>query len=186
MLAARGMCLETLERDARVELLIEKLREQAMATVIVDEDEKRQFYQKYVVSAHGLAAGYEQIFIRSTGADSQEQKQGALERAETVRKRAVEGEDFGTLRREHSDDPHAPLPLKLDEISDFLPGNIRSFKSPVGYHVVRKTKDEMKSSYEARSEELESFLKFLKADQRMERYEAELRSNARVVILIEE
>ena len=154
-LAARGLSLDRLREDARVDMTISKMldAEVAAAQPATDED-VRAFYEKNPDKfTQGEAVRASHILIMAEENADQATKQKARAQIDDILKRARAGEDFAKLAQAHSQDgsaaqggdldfftrgrmvppfEQAAFALPLGEISDVV-------TTQFGYHIIKAT-----------------------------------------------
>lgn len=136
------------------------------------------------------------ILLRTNELTSDDEARARLEQ---LRQRILDGDDFGTLARSHSDDkssaikggelgwisPGDTVPRFEEEMSRLAPGEIsRPFKTDFGWHIVQV---EERRQYDATDEVLRNkareALRDRKGDEAMELYLRRLRDEAYVELL---
>jgi len=199
-LAAQNTDRATLEKNLSETILMSKfVEENVNKKVTVTQEELAKYYSSNPKEFHHPdLVRTSHILIRPAG-DAPEQDAKARERAESLLARFKKGEDFAKLARENSVDASASqggdigLMSKAALDPDYaaaafsLPvGGLKVVKSQFGYHVIKVTdkKEEGVSTLEEVKEGLAEFLKSQKALEELNKFVSELRSKAKIEILL--
>jgi peptidyl-prolyl cis-trans isomerase SurA len=171
-LAESGFTLSSYREYLRSQVRAQKLQEQYLLKrswelnrVIVEEAEIRQFFeeQREIIGDRPPRAVFTQVIVVPTPSDSA--KAVARIEAERIRQLAVEGEDFGELAQQYSQDPgsrdiggdlgwfrRGKMLPEFEEAAFELPTNAISepVESSYGFHViklVRRRSAEIRASH---------------------------------------
>jgi parvulin-like peptidyl-prolyl isomerase len=161
-LAQQGWTPATFREYLRGQARYQQLSQQYMAkrvremgTVVVEENEIRQFFeeQREAIGDRPPTVTFIQVILVPTPSDSA--KEVARSEAERIRQMAVDGDDFGELARRFSQDPGSKdiegdlgwfrrgvMVDAFEEAAFNLPVNEISqpVESPFGYHVIKVTR----------------------------------------------
>jgi len=145
-LITRGISFKEFKNELGIQLTIEKfLKEKLYDTVSVSEEEIQKYYNQ-----DQRATVRHILLVTQNKSDSE--KAALRQKMETIRTRALQGEDFAKLAREYSEDPGSKLNGGLyqnfergdmvqpfDSIAFHLPiGKISEvFETPFGYHILK-------------------------------------------------
>jgi peptidyl-prolyl cis-trans isomerase C len=200
-LKERGMTVERLREDARVDMVITKMMETEVAGLPPATDqEARDFYQKNPDKFQQPEAVRASHILIPTGNADAAAKQQLRTQVESVLKMAKSGTDFGQLAREYSKDgsaaqggdlgffprgqmvpafEQAAWPLNVGEISGIV-------ETQFGFHIIKLTERRAASTvpFEQVSGQIQQFLSEQKKQQRAEAFVAELKKKARIEVLI--
>lgn len=200
-LGERGMTVERLHEDARIDMVITKMMETEVASLAPATDqEARDFYQKNpekFEQPESVRASH--ILIPTQNADEAAKKQLRTQ-VESVLKMAKDGTDFARLAREYSKDgsaaqggdlgyfprgkmvpqfEQAAFALKVGEISGIV-------ESQFGYHIIKLTdrKPAATVPFEQVSGQIVQFLTAQKKQERTEAFVTGLKKKARIEVLV--
>lgn len=200
-LADRGMTIQRLREDARIDMVITKMMEGEVANLPpVTDEQVREFYQKNpdkFQQPEAVRASH--ILFMTANADETGKKQLRAQ-AESVLKQAKSGADFAQLAREHSKDgsaqqggdlnffargqmvpqfDQAAFALKTGEISGIV-------ETQFGYHIIKVTDRRPAGMvpFEQVSERIRQFLTERQKQDRAEAFVAALKKKARIEVLV--
>jgi peptidyl-prolyl cis-trans isomerase C len=200
-LGDRGMTVERLHADARIDMVISRMMEAEVANLPpATDDEARDFYQKNpekFQQPETVRASH--ILFPTANADAAAKKQVRAQ-AESVLKQARGGTDFAQLAREHSKDGSAPqggdlgffprgqmvppfeqaaFALTVGEISGIV-------ESQFGYHIIKLTDRRAASTVDFAqvSGRIREFLGEQKKQTRAEAFVDGLKKKARIEVLV--
>ncbi len=200
-LGERGMTVERLQEDARIDMVITKMMESEVATLPAATDqEARDFYQKNPEKfQQPEAVRASHILIPTQNADAATKKQMRTQ-VESVLKMAKTGTDFGQLAREYSKDrsaaqggdlgffPRGQMVPQFEQAAFALkPGEISGIvESQFGFHIIKVTERRPASTvpFEQVSGQILQFLTEQKKAQRAEAFVGELKKRARIEVLV--
>jgi peptidyl-prolyl cis-trans isomerase C len=201
-LEARGMSLDRLRADARVDIVITKMVEAEVATAVpVTDDEVRAFYEKNpdkFKRAESMRASHILIMVDQKADDAARKK--ARAEIDAILKRARGGEDFSKLAKAHSQDgsaaqggdldffargrmvpefDKAAFALKPGEISDVV-------TTQFGYHIIKATDRRAAETVplEKVSPQVKQYLTNQKKQERADSFVAGLKQKSRIEVLI--
>lgn len=145
-LITRGISFKEFKKEFEIQLTIEKfLKEKLYDTVSVSDEEIQKYYNQ-----DQRATVRHILLVTQNKSDSE--KAALREKMETIRARALKGEDFAKLAREYSEDPgsksngglyknfeRGDMVQPFDSIAFNLPiGKISEvFETPFGYHILK-------------------------------------------------
>ena len=201
-LEARGMSLERLRADARVDMVITKLLESEVATAApATDDEVRAFYEKNpdkFKQEESMRASHILIMVDQK-ADEAERKKARVE-IDAILKRARAGEDFATLAKAHSQDGSAAqggdleffargrMVPEFDKVAFALePGEISDVvTTQFGYHIIKATDRRAAETVplEKVSPQVKQYLTNQKKQERADAFVAGLKQKSRIEVLI--
>lgn len=201
-LEARGMSLERLRTDARVDMVITKLLESEVATAApATDDEVRAFYEKNpdrFKQEESMRASHILIMVDQK-ADEAERKKARVE-IDAILKRARAGEDFATLAKAHSQDGSAAqggdleffargrMVPEFDKVAFALePGEISDVvTTQFGYHIIKATDRRAAETVplEKVSPQVKQYLTNQKKQERADAFVAGLKQKSRIEVLI--
>ena len=200
-LKERGMTVERLREDARIDMVITKMMEAEVASLPPATDqEARDFYQKNpdkFQEPESVRASH--ILIPTQNADEATKKQIRVQ-VEAVLKMAKNGTDFGQLVREYSKDSsagqggdlgffprgqmvppfeQAAFTLKVGEISGIV-------ESQFGFHIIKVTDRKAAGPvpFDGVAGQIQQFLTEEKKRLRAEAFVADLKKKARIEVLV--
>ncbi len=201
-LAKRGIDRASLTRDLSRGLVVTKFVEEAVGKkVVVTPAEAQQYYSEHPSDfRHPEVVRTSQIFILVPAGASTDQDNMARQRAEALLQRIKKGEDFAKLAKEHSMDgsasqggdigfvPRGELAPEYEQVAFSLPTGTVSdvVHTQFGYHIIKVTdrKQEGVSTLEEVRSDLIEFLKNQKIQAEVAKYVADLRSKAKIEVLI--
>jgi parvulin-like peptidyl-prolyl isomerase len=201
-LARQGLDRPALMKDLLKTLTVTKyIQEQISKKIVVTPAETSEYYSSHTEEfRHEDLVRTSHIFIMVPEGSTAEQTRLSGQRAESLRARAVKGEDFAKLAKENSMDgaassggdigliakgqlapdyENAAFALPVGGISDVI-------GTSFGFYVIKVTEKKPAglSTLEEVKEQLATFLKDRKTDEELERTVNELRAQAKVSILI--
>ncbi len=154
-LAARGMTVEKLRADARIDLGINKMMEAEISTVPGPSDAQvREFYDKNPDKfTQGEAVRASHILIKAEESADAATKAKARAKAESLLKQVKAGSDFATLAKNNSDDGSKEQGGDLDFFTKetmvppfseaafaLKPGEVSGIvTTQFGYHIIKVT-----------------------------------------------
>jgi peptidyl-prolyl cis-trans isomerase C len=201
-LAARGMSLERLKSDTRIDISINKMMEAEAATGQAPADAQvRDFYDKNpdkFKQDEAVRASHI-LFKVEESADAATKKQ-VKDQAEAVLKQVRAGADFAELAKKHSADgsaqqggdlnfftkgqmvpafDQAAFTLKTGEISDIV-------TTQFGYHIIKVTDRRASSTvpFEQVSERIKEYLTEQQKQQKVEAFIESLKQKAKIEVLV--
>jgi peptidyl-prolyl cis-trans isomerase C len=203
-LTAQGMSEADLQRQMHDRASLQKfVAEKISPQVVVTDEAAKKFYDENKERMkHPEQAHVRHILIKPAS-ESAADKKVAKDKAEALLARVKKGEDFAKLATENSDDPgtkprggdlsfisrgqtvepfeKAAFALKPNETSPVV-------ETEFGYHVIQllEHKNESIVPFEEAKERITTFLKQRDTDQKMRDHVSELRSKAKVSILLPE
>jgi peptidyl-prolyl cis-trans isomerase C len=195
-LAARGLTIEKLRSDARVDLSINKMMEAEMATQPLPSDAQvREFYDKNPDKFETVRASH--ILFKFDEKADDASKKKLLAEAEAVLKQAKGGSDFAELARKHSKDgsaaqggdldffPRGKMVPAFDQAAfALLPGQISDIvTTQFGYHIIKQT-DRRPVPFEQVSERIKQFLAEQQKQQRAQAFVESLKQKAKIEVLV--
>ena len=201
-LEARGMSLDRLRTDARIDMVITSMLDAEVAPAAAASDEEvRQFYEanpEKFTKEEAVRASH--ILILADKIADEATKKKAREQIDDILKRARAGEDFAALAKAHSQDGSAAqggdldfftrgrmvpefekvaFAMKVGEISEVV-------TTQYGYHIIKAT-DRRGAETVPLDEVSPQVKEFLTAQKRQERAEAfinGLKQKSRIEVLI--
>lgn len=201
-LAARGLTIERLRSDAKVDLSINKMMEAEVSTLPPPTDAQcREFYDKNpdkFKQPEAVRASHILFRVEET-ADAATKKK-ILAEAQAVLKQARGGSDFAELARKHSADgsaaqggdlsfftkgqmvpafDQAAFAMKPGEISDLV-------TTQFGYHIIKLTERRAESTvgFEQVSPRIKEFLGGQQKQERAQAFIASLKQKAKIEVLV--
>lgn len=201
-LAARGMSVEQLKADARIDMSITKMMDAEVATQPPPTDAQlREFYDKNpdkFKQDESVRASHILFRLDEKATDAGKKKVRA--QAESVLKQAKGGADFAELAKKHSADGSAAqggdlnffprgqmVPAFEQAAFSLKPGQISDIvTTQFGYHIIKVT-DRKAASTVAFDDGKERIREFLTQQQKQERAEAfieGLKKKARIEVLV--
>lgn len=184
-LVKEGVDYASFRKDIRDELMTSKLRKREVdRNIKVSEQEVKDFLKQQDLGGNNQSAyRISHILITLPEAATPEQLQAAKNKAESVRKKAEEGEDFAKLAVAHSDGQKAleggdlgwreanQLPtIFADTIKQMQPGQVsKLIRSVSGFHLVKLV--EIKQSEAGMIKETRSRHILMKGDKAREKLE---------------
>jgi peptidyl-prolyl cis-trans isomerase C len=200
-LGERGMTVERLREDARIDMVISKMMDAEVANLpAVTDEQARDFYQKNPDKFQQPEAVRASHILIPTGQADDAGKKKLRAQAEAVLKQAKGGADFAQLAREHSKDGSASqggdlnfftrgqMVPAFDKVAwELKPGDISGIvETQFGYHIIKVT-DRRAASTVPFDEVSERIRQFLTEQQKQERSEAfvdTLKKKARIEVLV--
>jgi peptidyl-prolyl cis-trans isomerase C len=201
-LEARGMSIERLRSDARVDMAITKMLDTEVATAgPVTDAEVREFYDKNPEKfKQGEQVRASHILILADEKADEATKKKARAQIDAILKRARAGEDFAALAKEHSQDgsaqqggdlnffgrgsmvppfEQAAFALKIGEISDVV-------TTQFGYHIIKTTerREAQTVPLEQVTPQVKQFLTNQKRQERADAFVEGLKQRSRIEVLI--
>jgi peptidyl-prolyl cis-trans isomerase C len=200
-LKERGMTVERLREDARIDMVITRMMESEVASLQPATDEQaRDFYQKNPAKfqqPESVRASH--ILFATQNADAAA-KQQLRAQAESVLKQAKGGADFAQLARTHSKDGSAAqggdlgffprgqmVPAFEQAAFGMKPGEISGIvESQFGYHIIKLTERRAPSTvpFEEVSGRIKQFLTEQQKQERAEAFVQGLKKKARIEVLV--
>ena len=195
-LAARGMTLEKLRSDARVEMGINKMMEAEVAIQPLPSDAQvREFYDKNPDKFETVRASH--ILFKFDEKADEASKKKLLAEAQAVLKQAKSGADFAELARKHSKDgsaaqggdldffPRGKMVPAFDQAAfALLPGQISEIvTTQFGYHIIKLT-DRRPVPFEQVSERIKQFLTEQQKQQYAQAFVESLKQKAKIEVLV--
>jgi peptidyl-prolyl cis-trans isomerase C len=201
-LKQRGLTLDSLKHDARVDLSVTKLMDAEMSTeASVTDQEAKDFYAKNpdkFQQPETVRASH--ILVRvDEKADAGTRKKARAE-IDAVLKQARSGGDFAKLAQEHSQDgsaaqggdlnyfPRGQMVPEFDKVAfELKPGQISGVvQTQFGYHIIKVTdrKPARTVPYEEASAQIKQFLTEQKKQQRADNFIAGLKKKSKIEVLI--
>ena len=201
-LEARGMTLEKLKDDTRVDISINKMVETEVATQTAPSDAQvREFYDKNPDKfKQDEAVRASHILFRVDETADAATKKKAMDEAQSVLKQARSGADFAELAKKHSADgsaqqggdlnfftrgqmvpafDQAAFALKPGEISDIV-------TTQFGYHIIKVTEHRPASTvpFEQVSARIKDFLTEQQKQQKADAFIQSLKQKAKIEVLV--
>ncbi len=201
-LQAKGMTLDSLKHDARVDLSVNKLIDTATAgQATVTDQEAKDFYDKNPDRfKQGEAVRASHILIRVNDKADAATKKKARAEIDSVLKQVRAGGDFAKLAQEHSQDGSAAqggdlnyfgrgqMVAPFDAVAFSLkPGQISNVvTTPFGYHIIKVTdhKPARTVSYDEASAQIKQFLTQQRQQQKADDFIAGLKKKSKIEVLI--
>jgi peptidyl-prolyl cis-trans isomerase C len=202
-LGAEGLNAETLKRDMKQNLTIQKLVEKEIAGQIsITEEAQRKFYQENLDRLQQPErVRVSHILVQVGEGDSAEAKADKRKKADSLLVRIKTGEDFAKLAGESSDDPGSkskggelPWVSAGDTVPAFEkaafalePGGLSEVvESDYGFHIIKLHEKKAASTvpFETVKGEITQFLTQREIQERLEQRVEQLRATAKVEILI--
>jgi peptidyl-prolyl cis-trans isomerase C len=201
-LEARGMTLEKLKDDTRVDISINKMIETEVASQTAPSDAQvREFYDKNPDKfKQDEAVRASHILFRVDETADAATKKKAMDEAQSVLKQARSGADFAELAKKHSADgsaqqggdlnfftrgqmvpafDQAAFTLKPGEISDIV-------TTQFGYHIIKVTEHRPASTvpFEQVSARIKDFLTEQQKQQKADAFIQSLKQKAKIEVLV--
>ena len=201
-LARRGMDRPALMKELERNLVVNKFIQNSVAAKVTSTPaEVSQYYSAHTGEfRHEDLVRTSHIFIMVGEGATPEQDRLARQRAENLLSRAKKGEDFAKLAKENSMDgsasmggdigltPKGQLAPEYEQAAFSLPvGGVSDVvRTQFGYHIIKVTdkKNAGTSTLQEIQEDLAKFLKDQKTDAELEKTVNELRSQAKIDVLI--
>ena len=200
-LSERGMTMQRLREDARIDMVITKLMDAEVASLPAATDEQaREFYQKNPDKFQQPEAVRASHILIPTGDADDAAKKKLRARTESLLKQIKGGADFAQLAREHSKDGSAAqggdlnfftkgqMVPQFDQAAWTLkPGEISGIvETQFGYHIIKVTERRAGSSvpYEQVSARIVQFLTEQQKQTRAEAFVDGLKKKARIEVLV--
>ncbi len=201
-LQARGMTLEGLKRDTRLDMSVAKLMDAELANQALPSDQEcKEFYSKNPDKfEQGEAVRASHILIRVDEKADAATKKKARAEIDAVLKQARAGGDFAKLAQQHSQDgsaaqggdlnffergrmvpefEKAAFALKKDQISDVV-------QTQFGYHIIKVT-DRRASRvvpFDEASAQIKQFLSEQRKRQHTDEFITALKKKSKIEVLI--
>jgi peptidyl-prolyl cis-trans isomerase C len=201
-LAARGMTIEKLKSDARIDISINKMMEaEAAAQPAPGDAQVREFYDKNPDKfKQDEACRASHILFRVDESADAATKKKVRDQAESVLKQVRAGADFAELAKKHSADgssqqggdlnfftrgqmvpafDQAAFSLKPGQISDIV-------TTQFGYHIIKVTERRPASTvpFEQVSERIKEYLTEQQKQQKVEAFIESLKQKAKIEVLV--
>jgi len=201
-LATRGMSLDKLKSDTRIDISINKMMEAEAATGQPPADAQvREFYDKNPDKfKQDEAVRASHILFKVEESADAAAKKKVRDQAESVLKQARGGADFAELAKKHSADgsaqqggdlnfftkgqmvpafDQAAFSMKPGEISDIV-------TTQFGYHIIKVTEHRAPSTvpFEQVSERIKEFLTEQQKQQKVEAFINSLKQKAKIEVLV--
>ncbi len=201
-LAARGMSLEKLKADTRIDISINKMMESEASTQQTPGDAQvREFYDKNPDKfKQGEAVRASHILFKVEESADAATKKKVKDQAEAVLKQVRDGADFAELAKKHSADgsgqqggdlnfftkgqmvpafDQAAFSLKPGQISDLV-------TTQFGYHIIKVTEQRAASTvpFEQVSGRIKEFLTQQQKQQKVEAFVNSLKQKAKIEVLV--
>jgi peptidyl-prolyl cis-trans isomerase C len=201
-LAGRGMTIDRLRSDARVEIAINKMMEAEVANQpAVTDAQAREFYDKNPDKfKQNEAVRASHILIKVDEKADAATKKRALAEARSVLKQARAGADFAALAKKHSQDgsaaqggdldffSHGQMVAPFDQAAFALkPGQISGIvTTPFGYHIIKVTDRRPAStvSVEQANERIKQYLTEQHKQEHAQAFIEGLKKKAKIEVLI--
>jgi peptidyl-prolyl cis-trans isomerase C len=201
-LGARGMSLDKLKADTRIDICINKMMEAEAATGGVPNDgQVREFYDKNPDKfKQDEAVRASHILFKVEESADAATKKKVKDQAEAVLKQVRAGADFGEMAKKHSADgsaqqggdlnfftkgqmvpafDQAAFAMKPGEISDIV-------TTQFGYHIIKVTERRQASTvpFEQVSDRIKEYLTEQQKQQKVEAFIAGLKQKAKIEVLV--
>jgi len=201
-LANRGMDRAALNKDLVRGLVVSKfIEEEINKKIVVSPADAQQYYSTHTEEfRHPDLVRTSHILIAVSEGATADQDKMAKQRAEALLARAKKGEDFAKLAKENSMDasasqggdiglaPKGQLAPEYEQAAFSLPvGGISGLvRTQFGYHIIKVTEKKPAgiSTLDEVSSQLIDFLKNQKAEAELQKYVSDLRTKAKIEILI--
>ncbi|MEP6592141.1 MAG: peptidylprolyl isomerase [Acidobacteriota bacterium] len=201
-LAARGMTLDKLRADARIDMSINKMMQAEVASAPAPTDAQvREFYDKNpdkFKQEEAVRASH--ILIPADEKADEATKKKARAEVDDVLKQLKAGGDFATLAKKYSKDGSAAqggdlnfftkgqMVPAFDQVAFSLkPGETSDVvTTPFGYHIIRVTEHRAASTvpFEQVSERIKEYLTEQQKQERAQAFIEELKKKARIEVLV--
>ncbi len=203
-LKERGVTREWFMKELEAQVLIQALvKEKVRDQVTVSNEQAREFYEKQkdkFVDKEKVHASH--ILIRVESDASDDKKAEAKKKIDSLRERALNGEDFNDLAAANSEDPSAqsnrgdlgffPRGVMVPEFEkaafELEPGKVSDvIETPFGYHIIKvaERQDEREVSFEEAKPRLKEYLKDAIAQDMLGKYIDSLRADAKIEMFME-
>ena len=201
-LESRGMSLEQLRADARMDMMIRKMMDAEVASAPAATDaEARAFYDKNPDKfTQGETARASHILIRVDPKADDAAKKQARAKIDGILKRVQAGEDFAVLAREHSQDGSAPqggdlgtfqrgqmVPAFDQAVFALEPGKVSDIvTTQFGHHIIKLAEKHGATTvpYEKVSPRIVEFLSGQKKQERADSFVEERKKKAKIEVLV--
>jgi len=201
-LAERGMTIEKLRADARIDLSINKMMEAELASQPAPSDaEVRDFYTKNPDKfKQDEAVRASHILFRVEESADAATKKKAMDEAQRVLKEARGGADFGELAKKHSADSSSQqggdlnfftkgqMVPAFDQVAFALkPGQISDIvTTQFGYHIIKVTERRAASTvpFEQVSDRIKEYLTEQQKQQKAQAFIQSLKQKAKIEVLV--
>lgn len=200
-LSERGMTVERLRQDARIDMEISKMMDAEVANLPpIADDQARDFYQKNPDKFQQPEAVRASHILIPTGQADEAGKKKLRAQAEAILKQAKGGADFAQLAREHSKDGSASqggdlnfftrgqMVPAFDKVAfELKPGDISGIvETQFGYHIIKVAERRAAAAvpFEQVSERIRQFLADQQKQSRSEAFVASLKKKARIEVLV--
>jgi peptidyl-prolyl cis-trans isomerase C len=201
-LAARGMTLDKLRSDARVDMSINKMMEAELSTLPGPSDaQAREFYDKNPDKFKQEAAvRASHVLIPVDEKADAAAKKKALAEAQSVLKQAKAGADFAALARKYSKDgsaaqggdlnffPKGQMVPAFDEAAFKLkPGEISGIvTTQFGYHIIKVTETRPPSvvPFEQATDKIKEYLAQQRKQEKAQAVIEALKQKAKIEVLV--
>ena len=201
-LAGRGMTLERLRSDARVEMAINKMMEAELANQpAVTDAQAREFYDKNPEKfKQDEAVRASHILLKVDEQADAATKKKALARARAVLKQARGGADFAALAKKHSQDAsaqqggdldffsHGQMVAPFDQAAFALkPGQISDIvTTQFGYHIIKVTERRPATTvtFEQANDRIKQYLAGQQKQEHAQAFIEGLKKKAKIEVLI--
>jgi peptidyl-prolyl cis-trans isomerase C len=200
-LSERGMTVERLREDARIDMVISKMMDAEVANLPPPtDDQARDFYQKNPDKFQQPEAVRASHILIPTGGADEAGKKKLRAQAESLLKQIKDGADFAQLARQHSKDNSAAqggdlnyftkgqMVPQFDQVAWALkPGEVSGIvETQFGYHIIKATDRRAASTveFEKVSERIRQFLMEQQKQQRAEAFVDGLKKKARIEVLV--
>jgi peptidyl-prolyl cis-trans isomerase C len=201
-LAARGMTMEKLKADTRIDISINKMMEAELATQPTPTDaEVRDFYDKNpdkFKQEEAVRASH--ILFRVEESADAATKKKTMDQAQSVLKEARAGADFAELAKKHSADGSAQqggdlnfftkgqMVPAFDQVAFALkPGQISDIvTTQFGYHIIKVTERRVASTvpFEQVSERIKEYLTEQQKQKKAQAFIQSLKQKAKIEVLV--
>jgi peptidyl-prolyl cis-trans isomerase C len=198
-LAERGLTVERLRADARIDMVISKMMESEVAGLTPPTDAQvREFYDKNPDKFKQETVRASHILMPTDPKGDDASKKKVRAQADAVLKQAKGGADFGELARQHSKDgsaqqggdlnyfgrgqmvpafEQAAFALKPGEISDIV-------ETQFGFHIIKVTDKRDAVPFEEVNQGIRQFLTEQGKQQRADAFIETLKKKAKIEVLI--
>jgi peptidyl-prolyl cis-trans isomerase C len=195
-LAARGLTIEKLKSDARVDMSISKMMDAELATKPAPTDVQiREFYDKNPDKFETARASH--ILFKVDEKADEAAKKKILAQAEAVLKQVKGGADFAGLAKKHSADGSAQqggdlgffnkgqmVPAFDQAAFSMLPGQVSEIvTTQFGYHIIKVT-DRKPVAFDQVSPKIKEFLTEQQNRERAQAFIDGLKQKARIEVLV--
>jgi len=195
-LAARGLTIEKLKSDARVDMSISKMMDAELATKPAPTDVQiREFYDKNPDKFETARASHILFKVDEKADDAAKKK--ILAQAEAVLKQVKGGADFAGLAKKHSADGSAQqggdlgffnkgqmVPAFDQAAFSMLPGQVSEIvTTQFGYHIIKVT-DRKPVAFDQVSPKIKEFLTEQQNRERAQAFIDGLKQKARIEVLV--